>query len=303
MCGQTGSTGRAMTDGVELQEYLEEVSKGSISGKVSVLALVGSGLSQASGLPAYTSSSDYDNVWRNYTAIDLATLDAFDSNPVLVWLYYALRRSQSLHAEPNEAHRILAQLSNDDRIEFLTITQTMDSLHQRAGHNREKLVEFYGSWFTLKCTSFFCNYKCDNYKDPLTPSLDTSKYNDLKNPLPVITQLEDLPTCPICNSLLRPGVLFFGEPLPLSLIDNVDEFMIENPVDLLLVIGTSHNVWPASAYIDMVRNQGGKIAVFNTVKDTDIEKYAQSTKVWQFIGDCSITLPQVFNPILNDNTL
>lgn len=288
------------TDDVrEFQEFLK--GPGRSGQQMSVLVLVGSGLSQASGLPAYNTSSDYDNVWRNYTVIDLATLDAFDSNPAIVWLFYALRRSQSLRAQPNNGHRVLAQLSHDKRYKSLTITQTMDRLHQRADHDSEKLVEFYGSWFTEKCTSFFCNFKRNNYNDPITPSLDTSKYSNPDVQLPKITAIDELPTCPICHSLLRPGVLFFGEPLPLSLIDKVDEFMINNPVDLLLVIGTSHSCWPASAYIDMVRNQGGNIAVFNTIKDREIEENSRSTKVWQFIGDCSVTLPQVLGPIFNDD--
>lgn len=287
------------TDDVyEFQQFLK--GPGRSGHQLSVLVLVGSGLSQASGLPAYNTSSDYDNVWRNYTVIDLATLDAFDSNPAIVWLFYALRRTQSLRARPNDGHSILAQLSHDERFKSLTITQNMDRLHERVNHDPKKLVEFYGSWFIEKCTNFLCNFERTNYNDPLTPALDTSKYSSPDTQLPNIRSLDELPNCPICNSLLRPGVLFFGESLPLSLIDEVDEFMINHPVDLLLVIGTSHSCWPASAYIDLVRNQGGKIAVFNTIRDKEIDKFSQSTKVWQFIGNCSITLPQVFSPILEN---
>lgn len=294
-----------MLDHDEVQLFRDYIDGKTKNGnKLTILALVGSGLSVSSGVKIYNTASDF-NVWRNYSSIDLATLDAFDANPSLVWLFYALRRHDALMASPNNGHKILAKLSKlDSKFNFLTITQNIDGLHQRANHNSEKLLEFHGSLFKLKCTNFLCNYQDYNYTEPLTPKLDATKYEDLNNPLPQINSINDLPLCPICGrkkmSLLRPGVVWFGEALPLYLIDKADEFIIENNVDLLLVIGTSHSIWPTASYIDMIKNQGGKIAVFNTVKDLEIEKYANNTKVWQFIGDCANTLPEVFNPIINN---
>lgn len=277
----------------------DSIQKGK---KLTILALVGSGLSVASGIQTYNTAED-GNLWRNFSVIDLATLDAFDANPGLVWLFYALRRHNALNSEPNNGHRLLAKLSNLDKyFNFLTITQNLDGLHQRAHHNPDKLLEFHGSLFQQRCTNFFCNYSSAVYDDPLTSALDSTKYEKSDSPLPKITSLDQLPLCPVCGnespSLLRPGVVFFGESLPLYLIDKADEFIIENNIDLLLVIGTSHSVWPTASYIDIVKNQGGKIAVFNTVTDTEIEKYARNTDVWQFIGDCSVTLPEIFNPLL-----
>lgn len=268
--------------------------------KLSILALVGSGLSASSGIYPYKNAN---NMWRNYSVIDLATPDAFDLHPDLVWLFYALRRHIALQASPNNGHKLLSELSNlDSYFNFLIITQNLDGLHKRAGTNPSKLLEFHGSLFKLRCTNFDCNYKSENFIDPLTPSLDTSKYIDVDDPLPKIEKLSQLPLCPKCGknsqSLLRPGVVWFGETLPLYLIDSADEFIIENGVDLLLVIGTSHSIWPTSSYIDLVKNEGGKIAVFNTIRDLEIEKIAPDTKVWQFIGDCAQTLPAVFNPII-----
>lgn len=294
-------------DGVEtFREFVNAKTQGE-GKKITVLALVGSGLSAASGIDTYGNSGDGANgmmTWRNYSAIDLATPDAFETNPALVWMFYAYRRHLGLQASPNAGHRVLAQLSSlDDRVNFLTITQNMDGLHQRAHHNAEKLLEFHGSLFEVRCTSFLCSYKSVTFEDPLTPALDASKYMNPSVPLPVIDDVSELPTCPFCkrngdNTLLRPGVVWFGEALPLHLIDRADEFIVDHRIDVLLVIGTSHSVWPTSSYIDLVRNQGGRIAVFNTVKDTEIARMKPHTEVWQFVGDCSKTLPLVFDPIL-----
>lgn len=287
----------------DVHSFTEFVRERTQNGhKITILALVGSGLSVSSGIQTYANNSDpTSNVsWRNYSAIDLATPDAFDTDPGLVWLFYAYRRHLALSANPNDGHYLLSKLSHlSSKINFLTITQNMDGLHQRAHHNPEKLLEFHGSLFQVRCTNFLCTYKSLSFKDPLTHSLDASKYSNSNVPLPEIKELSQLPTCPLCHSMLRPGVIWFGEALPLYLIDKADEFIIENnKIDLLLIIGTSHSVWPTSSYIDMIKNQGGNIAVFNTVKDAELEKLnGNKIKVWQFIGDSAQTLPQVFNPI------
>lgn len=293
------------------QQFIQE--KVENRKKINILALVGSGLSASSGL--YNSSSNSNNnnnnnididtdnnlVWRNYSVIDLATPDAFDSNPALVWLFYAYRRHLALSANPNNGHKLLAKLSNlSNFVNFLTITQNMDGLHQRANHNSKKLLEFHGSLFDVKCTNFICTYKSTNYSDPLTPSLNVNNYLNPNDPLPKINSIDQLPLCPLCNSLLRPGVIWFGEALPLYLIDRADEFILQYNIDLLLIIGTSHSIWPTSSYIDLVKNQGGKIAVFNTIKDTELDDLNTITKVWQFIGDCAITLPEIFNSIIEN---
>lgn len=282
------------------QQFILDKSKNGQ--KANILALVGSGLSVSSGLHTYGNNSDLaSNVsWRNYSSIDLATPDAFETNPGLVWLFYAYRRHLALLATPNNGHKILADLSNlTSNLNFLTITQNMDGLHERVHHNSDSLLEFHGSLFEVICTNFNCNYRSFNFNDPLTPSLDVTKYIDSKTmELPKIENISQLPLCPICGTLLRPGVIWFGEALPLYLIDKADEFIIDYNIDILLIIGTSHSIWPTSSYIDLIKNQGGKIAVFNTIRDLELEKLNSTTKVWQFIGDCATTLPEIFNPIL-----
>ncbi|CCH41774.1 NAD-dependent deacetylase [Wickerhamomyces ciferrii] len=299
-----------------------------------ILAVVGAGLSASSGLSTFRGAG---GLWRNFSAIDLATPDAFHFDPGLVWQFYSARRFNALKAKPNKGHYALAELSNRKGGNFLTLTQNVDGLSTRAGHSSDHLLELHGSLFTLKCTNFFCNY-VDKYnrEHPLTPALagsedeigkkrkaqDTSAEQQKKmakpddalqrtrshtstvsatsspdiKPVDSIPE-KDLPHCPECKEgLLRPGVVWFGESLPLKAVDQADEFLMNNKVDLVLVIGTSGNVWPAMGYVERVQKNGGKVAVFNTEID-NIDQIKKEHN-WGFIGDASKWLPLALEPII-----
>jgi len=87
-----------------------------------ILALLGAGLSASSGLPTFRGAGGY---WRKYDAISLATPEAFESDPSLVWQFYNYRRHMALKANPNPAHYALAELARK-KTEFLTISQNVD---------------------------------------------------------------------------------------------------------------------------------------------------------------------------------
>ncbi|CAK9438579.1 uncharacterized protein LODBEIA_P28030 [Lodderomyces beijingensis] len=288
-------------------------------------------------------------MWKNYNSIDLATPDAFYIDPGLVWQFYSWRRYAALKARPNRGHIALAKLSQLPQVKYISITQNVDGLSSRSNHHVDKLYEIHGSLFTLKCTSFSCNYvERNNFEQPLTPSLSDTQfeYSSQRNRKrrrqgemddveenetlgvpsmvddvghgagggngivsqpslsphfePVKTLSEDeLPKCPVCKELLRPGVVWFGESLPLDVIRNIDNFIEEggNKVDLILVIGTSGTVYPANSYVERVRYQGGKVAVFNT----DIDDRVESGKVkntWGFKGDAAELLPTALEPLI-----
>lgn len=299
----------------EFQEYLPKCRK--------IIALVGAGLSASSGLPTFRGSQ---GLWKNFNMIDLATPDAFYIDPGLVWQFYSWRRYGALRAKPNKGHYALSKLShkfNSD--EYITITQNVDGLLSRNGHNLDSLYEIHGSLFDLKCTSFMCNYiDHNNFKQPLTKALEDTEfeYSNLStrkrtfgdsdgndgvdislspqfNPVKTILE-EDLPSCPVCHDLLRPGVVWFGESLPLNLITEIDSFVELDPsVDLILVIGTSGTVYPANSYVERVRLKGGKVAIFNT----DIEDNILNGKVedtWGFKGDAAELLPIALKPLIGD---
>ncbi|KAM9905172.1 hypothetical protein OXX79_002314 [Metschnikowia pulcherrima] len=314
----------------EFQECLKQSKR--------IIALVGAGLSASSGLPTFRGSQ---GLWKNFNMIDLATPDAFYIDPGLVWQFYAYRRHQALLARPNQGHFALAKLSKSKDKEFVTITQNVDGLSARAGHQRGTLYEIHGSLFDLKCTSFTCTFvDRGNEDDPLTDALDTfeeyesgsvlnkpAKYvdsevvrelslssdescignnnqpslelpEDSENPAasPQFTPTKELredqlPKCPACGSLMRPGVVWFGESLPLRVLAEIDDFLETGPVDLILVIGTSGTVYPANSYVDLVRSRGGSVAIFNTDIEPGVLE-GKINKTWGFQGDAAEWLPK-----------
>lgn len=303
----------------EFQEHLKQSRR--------IVALVGAGLSVSSGLPTFRGA---EGLWKNFNMIDLATPDAFYIDPGLVWQFYSWRRHNALKAKPNAGHHALAQLSKVPDLEFLTITQNVDGLLARSGHNKNNLYEIHGSLFTLKCTSFMCNYiEKDNMKVPLTPALRDTEFEyqpvrrkrrmidydsitmeqteELTDEVAISPQFvpvkelneKDLPQCPVCQdgSLLRPGVVWFGELLPLQELNEIDDFMEGGPVDLILVIGTSGTVYPANSYVDRVMLQGGKAAIFNTDIDDKILR-GEVANTWGFKGDGAELLPLALRPLI-----
>ncbi|KAK9247772.1 DHS-like NAD/FAD-binding domain-containing protein [Lipomyces tetrasporus] len=268
-----------------------------------ILALVGAGLSASSGLPTFRGTG---GLWRNHDAMELATPEAFSNDPSLVWQFYSARRAAALRAMPNKAHYALAELAKC-MPEFLTLTQNVDGLSTRANHPTNQLLHLHGSLFSLKCTSFYCDFQEDNnYTHPLTPALAIA--SEVSAPYTHIQQA-DLPHCPKCNTgLLRPGVVWFGESLPWHVVQAADDFISSGKVDLILVIGTSGTVYPAAGYVDRIRMQGGKVAVFNIdIDESDSEdelsetestgSYANRTK-WTFEGDAADWVPIALEPLV-----
>lgn len=295
-----------------------------LRGAKRIVALVGAGLSASSGLPTYLG---LQGLWKNYNMIDLATPDAFYIDPGLVWQFYLWRRHQALMAAPNAGHKALAQLSHSTSQKLVTITQNVDGLLARAGHKPRNLYEIHGLLFELRCTSFSCTFvERGNEKDPLTPALAPDATPEAATPatwrseghsngsestsnggsecssdspqfLPARELTPDqLPLCPVCQSLLRPGVVWFGESLPMRVLDGIDLFLEAGPVDLILVIGTSGTVYPANSYVDLVRLRGGKVAIFNTDIDQAVVD-GEVSGTWGFRGDAAHWLPIALEPV------
>lgn len=255
-----------------------------------ILALVGAGLSASSGLPTFRGAG---GLWRGYEAAELATPDAFQLDPGLVWQFYSYRRQAALKAKPNNGHFALAELAKRRGPQrFLTLTQNVDGLSTRAGHPAESLLHLHGDLFTVKCTEFMCSYKQENnYDVPLSKGLANVDENELQRNIPI----GELPICPRCSvGLLRPGVVWFGEPLPLQAMSKADSFITSGEVDLILVIGTSGTVWPAAGYIEQVVMRGGKVAIFNIEKMEDYE----DINGWIFDGDAAEWLPRALEPLI-----
>ncbi|PPJ56574.1 hypothetical protein CBER1_01861 [Cercospora berteroae] len=276
------------TDMSSLIEYLRESEY--------IVALVGAGLSASSGIPTFRGQG---SLWHGHEITSVASRSALVRDPLLVWQFYEERRQNAANAKPNAGHFALARLA-ETKGEFLAITQNIDGivdLSQRAGHDSTKLAPIHGSLFTAKCLDPECGFEIwNNRTSPLTPALDSSQTAAQTTP-EVYSAI--LPTCGKCRqNFLRPGVVWFGEQLPLELLDRVDEWLEDLPrLDLFLVIGTSSRVFPAATYIEKAREKGARVAHFNVEPDEDF----MDEDDWFVQGDAAITLPQVINPALEDD--
>jgi len=197
----------------------------------SIVVLTGAGISAESGVPTFRGPG---GLWREYRAEDLATPEAFARDPRLVWEWYDWRRQKIAPARPNPGHDALVTL--EKRAPDLTlITQNVDGLHPLAGSRN--LLEIHGTLWRTRCLS--CREVRENREAPLAR-------------IP--------PRC-ACEGLLRPDVVWFGEPLPYDLLQRA--LRAVETCDLMLVIGTSGLVQPAASMADAALARGTPVVEIN----------------------------------------
>jgi len=198
----------------------------------SVTAFTGAGISAESGIPTFRGA---DGLWNKYKPEELATPEAFARNPKLVWEWYDWRRSLIARTRPNAAHKALAELEMQ-KPRFTLITQNVDGLHDLAGSRR--ILKLHGDIWRMRCTG--CN----------------ANFPNRKTPLPRIP-----PHC-ACGALLRPAVVWFGEPLPDGLMQEAEHAIAQT--DVFLIVGTSAVVFPAANLIFYAKQAGARIIEINT---------------------------------------
>lgn len=168
----------------------------------------------------------------------------------------------------------------------------------------------------VKCNDRDCGYVAEDLNDPICPALElpdgvdatthdartTRKQVDIGDPSVRIPAIErkDLPHCPQCKTaLLRPNVVWFGERLPTKVLNNVDAYLAEGKVDLIMVIGTSAEVYPAAAYISKARGLGARVCVVN-VDPADAPPNGWVQGDFFFKGDAAVIVPEILRPIVGD---
>jgi NAD-dependent deacetylase len=161
----------------------------------------------------------------------LATPGAFARDPKLVWEWYDWRRQLVALCEPNRAHVVLADWSQR-WAGFRLVTQNVDGLHERAG--TQGVIRFHGSLWDVKCFQG-CERSPERWWDDTVP----------------FPQLP--PACPYCDGLLRPGVVWFGEPIDAAVLERSTEAAA---CELFVVAGTSSVVHPAASLVDLARRSG-----------------------------------------------
>ncbi|CAI6334306.1 unnamed protein product [Periconia digitata] len=251
-----------------------------------ILALLGAGLSASSGIPTFRGAG---GVWRTHDATQLATPTGFAADPVLVWEFHLERLEEMKNKGPNAAHRALSELASKNE-QFLALTMNIDDLSERAGHSAESLRHLHGRLDDLRCNM------CDLHlsKTDSAAALEPLLQNDSSTPL----SLGDIPRCPrgeCKDGLLRPGVVWFTEPLPQALLESIAEWIgDENDnsrrIDTMLVIGTSALVYPATAYIEGARKRGARVAVVD-IEQEDPSLLGLAEQDWYFQGDAATLVP------------
>jgi NAD-dependent deacetylase len=197
-----------------------------------VAVLTGAGVSAESGVPTFRGEG---GLWRNFRAEQLATPEAFRRDPALVWEWYDWRRGLIDSCAPNAAHETLAEM--EAALPDLTlITQNVDGLHQAAGSRN--VLELHGDIWRMRCTG------CERVSE------------DRRVPLPEIP-----PRCPKCGALLRPDVVWFGESLPLEVLDAA--WAASARCRLMLVVGTSAVVQPAASLPIVALRSGARLVEVN----------------------------------------
>jgi NAD-dependent deacetylase len=195
------------------------------------VALTGAGVSTESGIPDFRSAT---GIWAEYDPAVVASIDGFRRDPERVWEFYARRLATVADVEPNDAHRALARLEERGLVRAV-VTQNVDGLHQRAGSR--DVIEVHGSVRGAVCPS--CGAQA---------------------PLERVLELLPLPRCD-CGDVLKPGVVMFGELLPVAAFERASE--LARTAGLLLVVGSSLEVYPVAGLPLETLASGGSVAIVN----------------------------------------
>ncbi len=236
-----------------------------------IVVLTGAGVSKESGVPTFRDAMD--GLWEKYDPQQLATPQAFQANPKLVWDWYEFRREIVRKAQPNPGHFALAEL--EKRFPSLeVITQNVDDLHEQAGS--KNVIHLHGSIAQSKCF-----YNCQG-----NPTLiDVSRIDWDKTSGP--------PPCPHCGRWVRPNVVWFGEILPKAQLEAASQ--ASSTCDVMIVVGTSGLVSPAAQLPDIAKHARATIIEVNP----DITPITRLADI-KLEGASGVMLPQVLEVLSNE---
>jgi len=260
-----------------------EQAKNIINESENILFFTGSGISAESGIPTFRGD---DGLWVKYSPSEFGTISSifeqFKKNPKKVLYFLNDVLKVFISAKPNNSHISIGELENKIGKNITVITQNIDNLHEKAGSS--KVIKLHGDLFTLKCIK--CNHVISVNSDYIDKFL--INLNKLfMDPLGIMENIKKfLPVCPKCGNLMRPDVVFFGESLPQYAINEAIDAV--NHTNLMVIIGTSGEVYPANTFPETAKSNGVKLIEINPNRTyfTDI--------VDVFIkGNASEILPQL----------
>lgn len=227
-----------------------------------IVAFTGAGISTPSGIPDFRSEDS--GLWENVNPQEVASIYGFRKNPKAFFDWVRPLTLTTLNAQPNPAHHALVELEQMDKLNAI-ITQNIDMLHTKAG--TQSIFELHGHMRTATCINCFKVYDGQ----------------------PIIEQLLDdgaVPNCPACNGVLKPDVILFGEQLPYEQMMGAKK--ATRNADLMIVIGSSLEVAPASDIPLIAKRNGSKLVIIN-LEPTIMDRFADKV----IIGDAADIMPQI----------
>lgn len=211
------------------------------------VVFTGAGISTPSGIPDFRSKDT--GLWERFDPMKVASISVFQSRPehFYGWLRPLLR--EIWQANPNPAHVALAHLETAGLIKAV-ITQNIDDLHQRAGS--KNVYEVHGSLRTLTCPDCAVSYPSETFRRALTAA-------------------DEMARCPACGRVVKPDITLFGEMLPTQTWADAERHC--RLADLLLVVGSSLEVWPAAALPEICVDNGAGL-IINNLSPTHLDARA-----------------------------
>ncbi len=196
------------------------------------IALTGAGVSVESGIPDFRSPT---GLWEKYNPAEYAHIDAFRRDPKKIWDMIFELMGMTGAAQPNPAHLALAELEDMGLLHSI-ITQNIDNLHQRGGS--KNVIEFHGNAEYLHCIHCGAEYSPEEFVIGSEP-----------------------PVCKSCGQILKPSVIFFGETIPYDAL--IESQKLANTADVVMVVGTSAIVYPASSIPHIAKSRGARVIEIN----------------------------------------
>ena len=228
-----------------------------------LMFFTGAGVSAESGIETFRGKG---GMWHKYSASDLATPEAFERNPNLVWEWYQYRRSKVRAAEPNIGHYTIAEF--EKLFESVSVvTQNIDNLHNRAGSSN--VIELHGNIEKNYCSN------CGKRFDFIT-----------------FEETKKVPTCDDCAGNIRPDVVWFGEMLPEEAFSSAN--YKATSCDICFVVGTSAIVYPAALIPETAKRAGAMLVEIN-IEETNLSRIAD----YSLIGKSGIILSNLLTEIKN----
>ncbi len=220
------------TEWAAVQPWLREAAH--------IAVLTGAGMSAESGVPTFRDAQT--GLWARFRPEDLATEEAFRRDPARVWAWYAERRERMRDVQPNAGHRAIAEFEQRHPGRLTLITQNVDGLHQKAGSRN--VLALHGNIFEDRWLD-----ACALARRPQ----DACAFGQAEPGQP--------PRCATCGNLLRPAVVWFGEMLPPATLEAAQR--AARRCDVMLVVGTAGQVYPAAGLAHEARAAGAQVLVVN----------------------------------------